>query len=78
MQRSDTYVLYLKSEAVYQVAGADLAVGNPSGAALAFAALQVKFGDTAAAARWLSSSRHATACGLRTRLSSNVRRLQVH
>jgi hypothetical protein len=36
--------------AALQVAGADLAVENPSEADLAFAALQVKFGHTASAA----------------------------
>jgi len=39
-----------------QVAGADLAVENPFEVDLAFAAFQVKFGDTAAAARRLSST----------------------
>ena len=41
--------------AAQQVAGADLAVENPCGAVLVFAVLQVKFGDTASAARRLSS-----------------------
>ena len=39
-----------------QVAGADLAVENPFEAGLAFAALQVKFGDIAPAARRLKKS----------------------
>ncbi|MCK5053392.1 MAG: hypothetical protein KAR65_03900 [Anaerolineales bacterium] len=38
-----------------QVAGADLAVENPFEAGLAFVALQVKFGETAPAARRLNS-----------------------
>jgi hypothetical protein len=38
-----------------QVAGADLAVENPFEVGLAFAALQTKLGDTAPAARRLSS-----------------------
>jgi hypothetical protein len=40
-----------------QVAGADLAIENPSEADLAFAALQAKFDYTAPAARRLSSGR---------------------
>jgi len=47
----------LEEAAAQQVTGADLAVENPFEAALAFAALQVKFGDTAPAARRLSSGR---------------------
>ena len=38
------------------VAGADLAVENSCEAGLVFEALQVKFGDTASAARRLSST----------------------
>jgi hypothetical protein len=45
--------------AAQQVAGADLAVENPFEAGLAFAALQVKFGHAAPAARRLSSGRWA-------------------
>ena len=41
--------------AAQPVAGADLAVESPFEAGLAFAALQVKFGHTALAARRLSS-----------------------
>jgi hypothetical protein len=41
--------------AAQQVAGADLAVENPLEACIAFAVFQVKFGDTAPAARQLSS-----------------------
>ena len=42
--------------AAQQIAGADLAIEDPFEAVLAFAALQVKFGGTAAAARRLSST----------------------
>ena len=56
-----------------QVAGADLAIENPSEADLAFAALQAKFDYTAPAARRLSSCRWAAwskwsiYCNYRTR-----------
>lgn len=46
-----------------QVVGADLVVENPFDAGLVFAALQVKFGDTAPAA-WRPSSR---SLGIRAR-----------
>jgi hypothetical protein len=42
-----------------QIAGADLAIENPFRAGLAFAVLEAKSGDTAAAARRLSSVRWA-------------------
>ena len=42
--------------AAQQIAGADLAIEDPFEAVLAFAALQVKFGDTVPAARRLSST----------------------
>ena len=52
-------VAHAVGEAAQQVAGADLAVENPLEAGLLFAALQVKFGDTAPAAWRLSSRRWA-------------------
>ena len=51
------FVLRLQGLAAQQVAGADLAIEYPFEAGLAFAALQVKFGDIAPAARRLSSRR---------------------